>query len=62
MGAAFILQMFSLVRVPLLSARTEREGVLLLAQCLLVVFVYCSVILQEGPPVSFVKYAAFLRL
>ena len=62
MGTAFMLQMFFQVRVTLLSAGTEQEGVLLIAQHLVVVFVYCSVILQKGPPVSFVKYAAFLGL
>ena len=60
MGAAFTLQMF--IPVPLVSAGTEQEGVLLICQCLVVAFVYCSVILQKGPPGSFVKYAAFLGL
>lgn len=60
MGAAFTLQMF--IPVPLLSVGTEQAGVLLIAQCLVVAFVYCNVILQKGPPVSFVKYAAFLGL
>lgn len=62
MGTAFMLQMFFQARVPLLSAGIEQEGVLLISQHLVVVFVYCSVILQKGPPVSFVKYAAFLGL
>lgn len=60
MGATLTLQMF--IPVPLPSAGTEQEGVLLISQCLVVAFVYCSVILQKGPPVSFVKYAAFLGL
>lgn len=60
MGAAFTLQMF--IPVLLLSAGTEQEGVLLISQCLVVTFVYCSVILHKGPPGSFVKYAAFLGL
>lgn len=55
MGITFTLQMF-------IPALVLIAGMLLISQYSMVVFVYYSVILQKGLPISFIKCAAFLGL